>query len=80
VLLAPAIPLYYIVRFGRFLWRRRSPHLAVFLRHLPFVYAMQLVAALAQAAGLLFGPGDAERVFTAFEVSEARPETEAALR
>jgi hypothetical protein len=73
VLLAPAIPLYFIAHFGRRLWRRRSPHLRLFLRSLPYVYFTQLVAALGQAIGLLFGPGDSAHRFSVFEVCEPRP-------
>ncbi len=73
VLLAPAIPLYFIARFGRTLLRRRSPHLGLFLRNLPYVYFVQLVAALGQAAGLLVGEGDSPSRFSVFEISEARP-------
>lgn len=73
VLLAPAIPLYYIAHFGRTLLRRRSPHLGLFLRNVPYVYYVQLVAALAQAVGLLFGEGDSPRLFSVFEISEPRP-------
>ena len=73
VLLAPAIPLYFIAHFGRTLLRRRSPHLGLFLRNLPYVYFVQLVAALGQAAGLLFGQGDSPHRFSVFEISEPRP-------
>jgi hypothetical protein len=73
VLLAPAIPLYFIAHFGRTLLRRRSPHFGLFLRNLPYVYFVQLVAALGQASGLLFGQGDSPRRFSVFEISEPRP-------
>lgn len=73
VLLAPAIPLYYIAHFGRTLVRRRSPHFGLFVRNLPYVYYVQLVAALGQAAGLLFGEGDSPNRFSVFEISEPRP-------
>jgi len=73
VLLAPAIPLYFIAHFGRTLLRRRSPYLGLFLRNLLYVYFVQLVAAFAQAAGLLFGEGDSPRRFSVFEISEPRP-------
>jgi hypothetical protein len=73
VLLAPAIPLYFIVRFGRTLARRRSPQLRLLLRNAPYVYFVQLVAALAQARGILFGRGDSAGRFSSFEVSEPRP-------
>jgi cellulose synthase/poly-beta-1,6-N-acetylglucosamine synthase-like glycosyltransferase len=71
--LTPLIPLYYLLRFSLFLRRRQSPFLAVLIRHGAFVYAAQLVSAAGQALGLLFGPGDAERRFTAYELTEPRP-------
>jgi GT2 family glycosyltransferase len=69
----PLIPIYYLVRFTRFLSRRRPGDVRRFLLYSPYIYAVQLVAAAAQAMGLLFGPGDAARGFSAGEVSEPRP-------
>ncbi len=74
VLLAPVIPVYFAVRFSRLLARRRSPYLGLFLRGLPYVLAAQLAAACGQALGLVLGPGAAEAGFTAYELSEPRPE------
>jgi Glycosyl transferase family 2 len=73
VILAPAIPLYFIARLTRTLVRRRSPQLRLLLRNLPYVYLIQLVAALAQATGILFGPGASAGRFSRFEVAEPRP-------
>ena len=42
------------------------------LRNAPFVYAVQLRAARGQALGFLFGMGNAEARFTAYELSEPR--------
>ena len=74
VILAPAIPLYFIVHLTRTLSRRRSPQLRLFLRNLPYVYLIQLVAALAQAVGIVFGPGASAGRFSRFEVAEPRPQ------
>ena len=73
VVLTPVIPLYYLLRFGGRLRRRRSPSFGVLVRHAAFIYAAQLVCAAGQAVGLLFGPGAAERRFTDYELTAPRP-------
>ena len=70
---APIIPIYYTVRFARFLLRRSPGDVPRFLLNAPYVYLAQLVGAGAQAMGLVLGPGDAPYRFSAFEVSEPRP-------
>ena len=80
VALAPLIPFYFAVRFGRLLARRRSPLLGTFLRGLPHVLAAQLAAACGQAVGLVRGPGDAEVRFTRYELSEPRPTVDGGRR
>jgi hypothetical protein len=72
VVLAPAIPIYFLVRFGKVLKRERPALLPLLLRQAPFVLVCQLLAALGQAIGLLLGPGAAERQFTSFEINEER--------
>lgn len=74
VALTPLIPLYYLLRFGDRLRRRRSPFFRVLLRNGAFIYAAQLGSATGQAVGLLLGPGDAERRFTEYELTEPRPQ------
>ncbi len=74
VVSTPAIPLYFIAHFSRFLARRHPDLLPLFLRNLGWVYLAELAAALGQAAGLLFGPGDAPRRFSRYELTEPRGE------
>jgi hypothetical protein len=74
VALTPVIPLYFMAHFSRLLARQQRALLAFFLRNAALVYAVQLCAATGQAVGLLFGPGEAERRFTAYELTESRPE------
>ncbi len=69
----PLIPLYFMTHFSRFLARRHPKLLGTFVRNAGFVYAVQLCAAAGQAVGLAFGAGDAERRFSAYELSEPRP-------
>ena len=69
---APAIPLYFALGFGRYLRRTRPAYLRLFLAHLPYVLAVHLAGALGQALGLLFGPGDAPRRFTRYELTAER--------
>lgn len=75
VLAVPAIPVYFVVGFGRLLRRTRSALLPLFLRRLAHVLAVHLAAAFGQALGLLFGPGDAPQRFTRFEQEAPRPST-----
>jgi GT2 family glycosyltransferase len=72
VLATPVIPLYSLWLAVRRCWRSRPGQARLLLRNAPFVYAVQLRAAWGQALGLLFGPGDAEARFTAYELSEPR--------
>lgn len=74
VLATPLVPVYFVTLFGLRLWRRRSPHLRLLLRHVPAVLAVQLCAAAGQALGLLRGEGDAQRRFTDYELHEPRPD------
>ena len=72
VLLVPVYPAYYLWLYGKRL-RERSPDLARLLwRHPLHVYLRQLGPAVGQAAGILFGPGDAARRFTRYEIVEPR--------
>jgi len=73
VVAAPLIPFYYLVRFSRFLARRRPADLPRFLANAPYILVAQLTGAVSQAAGILRGPGDAARRFSVYEVSEPRP-------
>lgn len=70
--LTPVIPLYFMAHFSLFLARERRAFLGVFVRNAALVYAAELCAAAGQAVGLLLGPGDAERRFTAYELTETR--------
>jgi GT2 family glycosyltransferase len=72
VVATPLIPLYSLL-LALHRYRVRRPERArLLLRNALFVYAVQLRAARGQALGLLFGPGDAEARFTAYELSEPR--------
>ncbi len=68
----PVIPLYALLLAVRRYRRSRPARARLLLRNAPFVYAVQLRAAWGQALGLVFGPGDAETRFTAYELSEPR--------
>lgn len=68
----PLIPAYALALALRRTRRSRPDQARLLLRNAPFVYAVQLRAAWGQALGLLFGPGDAEARFTAYELSEPR--------
>lgn len=75
--LAPAIPLYYLLKLDRFLARAgETADRSLLWRQAPFVYACQLVGALGQAAGLLIGPGGSALAFTRWEVDGDRPGSE----
>jgi hypothetical protein len=68
----PLIPFYYLTRLTLVLLRRR-PHLVLQAwLAAPQILFAQLASALGQAAGLLFGMGDAERKFTVYELNEPR--------
>lgn len=69
----PAIPFYFVLRFGRRLRRTRPHLLPLFLRRLPHVLVVHLAAAAGQAIGLLVGPGEAPIRFTRFELTALRP-------
>ncbi len=73
VALAPAIPVYFLLRLLRQIRRRRPDLLSRFCRGVPLIWAAQMVSAIGQGFGLLFGPGDAVRRFTRFELNEPRP-------
>jgi glycosyltransferase involved in cell wall biosynthesis len=71
-----ALPLYYAWTVWKALRARRPQYLPLFFRH-PFTVASSGIAAAAgMARGLAFGPGDAERRFSRFEVEEWRGEKE----
>lgn len=73
VVLAPAIPLYFLARVHRQLRRERPELLPAFVRGIPLMAFAQLASAFGQAVGLVAGPGDAARRFTKFELEEPRP-------
>jgi GT2 family glycosyltransferase len=70
----PAIPLYFLVRLLVVLGRRRPRLLGAALAGTPRMLGAQLAGAIGQAAGLLFGIGDAETRFTAYELNYPRDE------
>ena len=70
----PAIPLYFLVRLLLVLARRRPRLLGAALAASPWMLGTQLAGATGQAAGLLFGIGDAEARFTDYELNQARDE------
>ncbi len=72
VALTPAIPLYFIAHFSRYLARRHPGEFRRLLQNLGWVYLAELAAALGQAAGLLLGAGDAPRRFCRYELTEPR--------
>ena len=72
LLFVPLYPAYYLWLYGKRL-QERDPALARLLwRHPLHVYLRQLGPAVGQAVGLLFGPGDAARRFTRYEIVEPR--------
>jgi hypothetical protein len=72
IVLFPVYPLYYLRLYARRL-RRNDPALARLLwRHPLHVFLRQLGPAVGQAVGLLFGPGQAARRFTRYEIVEPR--------
>jgi GT2 family glycosyltransferase len=73
ILLAPAMPVYFLVKFGRHLAGSNRRYLPLLLRHIPSVYLMQLAAGVGQALGLALGVGGSELVFTRCEVEAPRP-------
>lgn len=73
VVLAPVIPLYFLLRLHRELRRFRPDLLERFRRGLPLIWVAQMFCAVGQGFGLLFGPGDALKRFTRFELNEPRP-------
>ncbi len=72
VLATPAVPLYSLVLLIKRLSRLRPDLLRPALAAAPQILAVQLVAALGQALGLLLGTGDAEARFSLFEMNEYR--------
>ena len=73
IVLAPLIPLYFVVRLRRELRRLRPDLLRRFWRGLPLICMSQVFCVIGQSFGLLFGPGDALRQFSRFELNEPRP-------
>jgi GT2 family glycosyltransferase len=71
---APAIPVYFVVKFRRFLRVHRAELVPALDRGLLPVLVSQLAAACGQAVGLVAGPGRAEAAFTVYELTEPRPE------
>jgi hypothetical protein len=70
----PAIPLYFLVRLLLVLGHRRPRLLGAALAGSPWMLGTQLAGAIGQAAGLLFGIGDAEARFTDYELNHPRDE------
>lgn len=73
VVLAPVIPLYFLFRLHRQIRRSRPDLLGLFRRGVPLIWVAQMFSAIGQGFGLLFGPGDALKQFTWFELNEPRP-------
>lgn len=80
VLATPVIPFYFFLGLVRRVRRKNPERLPLLLGHAPFVLAVQLAAALGQARGLAFGPGDAEARFTVYELTEERGPSPAGRR
>lgn len=72
VVATPVIPLYYLARLTLVLRKRPGLLLQAWLAA-PQILVAQYASAFGQAAGLLFGMGDAERRFTSYELNEPRP-------
>ncbi len=70
----PLMPIYFVVRFRRFLRRHRPDLVRMFDRGLPTALGAQLAGACGQAAGLLVGSGRAEAGFTRHELTDRRRE------
>jgi GT2 family glycosyltransferase len=73
VALTPVIPLYFLLRLHREIRRLRPDLLDRFRHGLLLMWAMQMFCAVGQGVGLLFGPGDALKGFTRYELNEPRP-------
>src|SRR5580765_2357034 len=73
VVLSPLIPLYFLVRLHRELRRLRPDLVQRFWRGVPLIWVSQVFCVIGQNFGLLFGPGDALRQFSRFELNEPRP-------
>jgi GT2 family glycosyltransferase len=73
VVLAPLIPFYFLLRLYREIRRSRPDLLGRFRRGVLLIWVAQMFCAVGQGFGLLFGPGDALRRFTRFELNEPRP-------
>ena len=73
IVLSPAIPFYFLARLHRKLRRHRPDLLGRFWRGVPLIWMLQMFCAVGQGFGLAFGPGDAVRRFTRFELNEPRP-------
>lgn len=72
VLAAPAIPWLRLARLGVYLLRARPTRLWSFFTNSPIILLAQYAAACGQAAGLMFGLGQAEARFTHFELNGTR--------
>lgn len=72
VVLVPAYPAYYLWLYGKRLAERDPALERLLWRHAVHAYLRQLGPAVGQAVGLLFGPGQAARSFTRFEIVEPR--------
>jgi hypothetical protein len=68
----PLVPLYFLVRLLLVLARRRPRLLPAALAGAPRMLIAQLASAAGQTAGLLWGVGDAELRFTAYELNAPR--------
>ena len=78
ILATPLIPLYALGKIAWTLSGTRPELLRIVLRWLPQFLAAHLATAAGQAAGLLFGTGDAEARFTLYELNEPRARHNAA--
>jgi hypothetical protein len=72
VVATPLVPVYSLVLLVSRLARRRPDLVRPVLAATPQILAIQLVAAMGQALGLLFGIGGAEARFSLFEMNEYR--------
>jgi len=78
VLASPAVPAYFAWTIWNALRKRRPGYLPLLHRNAWVVAVSGFAAAGGMARGLLFGPGDAERRFSRFELEEWRGESAAA--
>jgi hypothetical protein len=68
----PLIPFYSLGRLAVFALRHRPGLLPQLLMTAPLLFAVQLASAAGHSCGLLFGIGNAEALFSKFEMNEFR--------